>query len=178
MVDAKPSRPKNPALGVLATIAIFVAIIGSCAAYFLWPRGERLGDIDLRAESSKLSIDVGSGDKLNFRIDTITVATNSGYPNSSSSRTNKVQEELEASKITIASVGNDGSKASTECGAFAGKSTTGSSESESVTSSGIPLDCSLVVPKTGVYTLTATVAWVPEDVRVAILEVRREKSGK
>lgn len=172
--------PKGPAHLVLGVIVTFVAIIGSCAAYYLWPRGDRLGVIDLRSDAPTISIDVGAGDKLNFRIDTITVGTKSGYPdNSSRSRTNKVREELQASVVTITAVGNDGtSKASTECGAYAGKSTTGSSDDDSVRSSGHPLDCSIEVPKTGVYTLTAKVAWVPKDVREAFLEVRREKAAK
>jgi len=180
MTDAEPSpAPKNPATLVFAAIAIFVAIIGSCAAYVLWPRGDRLGAIDLRGDTPTLSVDVRSGDKLSFRFDTITVGTVSGYPDSSRSRTNKVHEELRASKITITFVGNDGvSKASTECGAFAGKATTGSSDADSVKSSGLPLDCSFEVQKAGIYTLTAKVAWVPKDVREAMLEVRREKAGK
>jgi len=172
--------PKGPQKVVLGTIAVFVALIGSCAAYYLWPRGERLGAIDLRSDAPTLSINVGAGDKLNFRIDTITVGTKIGYPdNSSRSRTNKVREELQASVVTITAVGNDGtSKASTECGAYAGKATTGSSDDDSVTSSGHPLDCSIEVPKAGVYTLAAKVAWVPKDVREALLEVRREKAAK
>jgi hypothetical protein len=183
MADAEPAQPStapknNPSLLVFGTIAMFFAIFGSCAAYFLWPRGDRLGAIDLHAGPPTLSVDVGAGDKLNFRIDTITVGTiGGGYPASSSkSRSNKVREELEASKVTITFVGNDGvSKASTECGAYAGKLTTGSSDADSVKSSGLPLDCSLNVEKAGAYTLTAKVAWVPKDVREAILEVRREK---
>jgi hypothetical protein len=180
MADAEPSpAPKSPASLVFVAFALFFAIFGSCAAYFLWPRGDRLGAIDLRADTPTLSIDVGSGDKLSFRIDTITVGTTSGYPDSSRSRSNKVQEELQASKITITSVGKDGvSKATTECGAYAGKLTTGSSDADSVKKSGLPLDCSLEVEKAGVYTLTAKVAWIPKDVREAILEVRREKAGK
>lgn len=182
MADAETSpAPKSPAPLVFGAIVIGFAIFGTCAAYFLWPRGDRLGAIDLRAGTPTLSVDVGAGDKLNFRIDTITVGTIGGdYPASSSkSRANKVREELEASKITITFVGNDGvSKASTECGAYAGKLTTGSSDADSVESSGLPLDCSLAVEKAGVYTLSAKVAWVPKDVRVAILEVRREKAGK
>jgi hypothetical protein len=188
MADAEPSSspspeptpPKSPASLVFGAFAIFFVIIGSCAAYFLWPRGDRLGAIDLRADKPTLSIDVASGDKLNFRIDTTTVGTTGGgYPNSSRSRINKVQDELQASRITITSIGNDGvSKASTDCGAFAGKATTGSNDADSVTSSGLPLDCSIDVEKAGVYTLTAKVAWVPKDVREAILEVRRVKAGK
>lgn len=176
--DESSPTPKSPGSLVFGAIAIFVAIIGSCAAYYLWPRGERLGVIDLRADSPTLSIDVAAGDKLNFRIDTITVGTKSGYPDSSRPRSNKVHEELQASVLTITSVGSDGSKASTECGAFAGKSTTGSSDPDNVKSSGLPLDCSLEVPKAGVYTLTAKVVWVPKDVREAFLEVRREKGPK
>jgi len=170
-----PPAPKSPSSLVGVTIAGFVVIIGSCAAYHLWPRGERLGVIDLR-DSPTLSVDVAAGDKLTFRLDTITVGTKSGYPDSSRSRTNQVRDELQASVITVTSVGSDGaSKASTECGAFAGKSTTGSSDTDTVTSSGHPLDCSLDVPTAGAYTLTAKVAWVPKDVREAFLDVRRQK---
>ena len=111
MADAETSPARgNPALLVFGAIAICFAIIGSCAAYFLWPRGDRLGAIDLRGGTPTLSVDVGSGDKLNFRIDTITVGTiGGGYPgDDSDSRSNKVREDLQASKITITFVGNDG----------------------------------------------------------------------
>ena len=121
MPDADPApAQKSPAVLVFGAFGLFLAIIGSCGVYFLWPRGERLGAIDLRADPATLSVDLGAGDKLNFRIDTVTVGTTTGYSNSSRSRTNKVQEELKASVITITSVGNDGAaKASTECGASA-----------------------------------------------------------
>jgi hypothetical protein len=186
MADAEPVEPSpapknNPSLLIFGAFATVFAILGTCGVYFLWPRGERVGAIDLKGGPPTLSVDVGSGDKLNFRIDTITVGTTgSGYPtDSSKSRMYKVEEELERSLITVTAVGNDGvSKESTECRGYAGKSTTGSSESDSATKSGIPLDCSLHVEKGGVYTLTAKVAWVPKDVRHAILEVRREKGGK
>ena len=164
---------------VLGVIAFFFALIGSCAAYFLWPRGERVGAIDLRGDSLTLSTEVGAGDKLNFRIDTITVGTTSAYGDSSRSRSNKVQAELKASMMTVTAVTADGaSKLSTECGLFADKATTGSTESDSVKSNGLPLDCVLVAEKGGLYTITAKVTWVPKDVREAILEVRREKAGK
>lgn len=171
--------PKSPALLIVATIAMFVAIIGGSAAYFLWPRGDRLGAIDLRADAPSLTVTAGAGDKLTFRIDTIVVGTVSGYPDSSRSRTNRVHEELAASRIRVSAVASDGaSKTSTECAAFAGASASGSSDTDSVTSSGIPVDCSLVVENAGTYTLTAAVAWAPKDVRKAILEVRRQKAGR
>ena len=84
-----------------------------------------------------------------------------------------------ATKISITCVGSDGVvQATTECGAFAGKSTSGSSDGERIRKSGVPLDCSLAVPKAGVYTVSAKVAWVPKDVREAVVEVRRSKAAK
>lgn len=181
MADEATSPEPKKSIGplmIFGAFAIFFAVFGSCAAYFLWPRGDRVGAIDLRAEPPTLSVDVGAGDKLNFRIDTITVGTTSAYGDSSRSRSNKVHAELKASRMTITAVTADGvSKLSTECGSFADKATTGSTETDSVKSTGLPLDCALVVEKAGLYTVTAKVAWVPKDVREAILEVRRQKAG-
>ena len=174
-----PPTPQNPRALIFVAFALATMIIGSCAAYYLWPRGDRLGAIDLRAATPSLSIDVGDGDKLTFRIETVSVGTVSGYPSSSRSRTNSVEEELRASKISITCVGSDGVvQATTECGAFAGKSTRGSSDGERIRKSGVPLDCSLAVPKAGVYAVSAKVAWVPKDVREAVVEVRRSKAAK
>lgn len=179
MAEAETPAPKNaPATLVIGTFALAFVIIGSCATYYLWPRGDRLGAIDLRADGSTLSLDAGAGDRLSFRIDTITVGTANGYPdNSSRSRANRVEEELQASKVVVTLVRSDGSKTSTECSAFAGKSTTGSTDADSVQKSGMPLDCALAVEKAGSHTLSAKVTWVPKDVRQAILEVRRQKAG-
>ncbi|WP_143069511.1 hypothetical protein [Rhodococcus maanshanensis] len=173
---ASPVKRRNPALIVVAAIGMFLVTIAGLAAYFLWPRGDRLGEMDLRAASPTLAVDLAAGDELNFRLD-VTVGTAGGYPNSSSGRSNAVHDELEASKLTVTLSRVDGPGDSTTCGAYDGKATTGSSSSSEVESSGLPLRCTLVAETPGRHTLTARVEWVPEDVREATLEVRRVRSG-
>src|SRR5688572_21746088 len=129
-------------------MAIVLAGIASLAAYFLWPRGERVGVLDLRAAAPSLDLELAAGDSLSFRLD-VTVATASGYPDSSRSRSAAVHEELEASKIS-AELALDGAAAgSTTCGAYDDKATTVSSSSQEVESSGLPLRCSLVARAPG-----------------------------
>lgn len=156
-------------------MAIVWAGIASLAAYFLWPRGERVGVLDLRDEGSRLGVELAAGDTLSFRLD-VTVGTTKGYdPDSSRSRSNAVHEELEASEITVdlALEGNAG--ISTKCGAYDGKATTVSSTDDEVDSSGLPLRCSLVASAPGKYTLTSRVVWAPKDIREAKLEVWHQR---
>ncbi|HMJ11871.1 MAG TPA: hypothetical protein VK524_10685 [Polyangiaceae bacterium] len=174
---APPPAPRNPALLIVGAIGVFLVVIASFAAYFLWPRGERVGVLDLRAAAPSLGVDLAAGDTLNFRLD-VTVGTNSSYPDSSRSRTNAVHDQLQASAVTASLVRDGSAPSSTQCGAFAGKATTVGSGSDDVASSGLPLDCSLKAPAAGRYTLTVRVAWVPKDIREAKLEVRRQRAGE
>jgi hypothetical protein len=159
-------------------MAIVLAGIASLAAYFLWPRGERVGVLDLRDAASSVGVELAAGDTLTFHLDVIVGTTSGGYPTDSSrSRRNVVHEQLEASKISVdfALEGNAGS--ATTCAAFDGKATTGSSDDEKVESSGLPLRCSFKARTPGKYTLTTRVVWVPQDVRKAKLEVWRQRAG-
>ena len=159
---------------VLVPMAICLAVIASLAAYFLWPRGERIGRLDLRMVEPRLDVDLAAGDTLSFRLDA-TVGTTSGYPNSSRSRTNTVHDELASSKVTVDLALNGVAAGSTTCGAFDGKATTSSSGSDDVATSGLPLRCTLLARKAGKHQLSARVAWVPLDLRAATLEVRRQR---
>lgn len=176
MEESAPS-PKNPAILVVAAIGIFLAAIGSLAAYFLWPRGERVGILNLREGTPVVSVDLGAGDTLNFRLDVV-VGTTSGYPDSSRSRSNAVHEQLESSEIAVALMQSGSSVVSARCGAYDGKATTVSSSSDEVDSTGLPLACKLKAEKAGKYTLEARTKWVPKDVRAAKLEVRRQRAEK
>ena len=177
MTSAEPSPPRrNPAILIVFAIGIFVACIASLAAYFLWPRGDRVGEMDLRAAAPTLAVDLAAGDTLSFRLD-VTVGTDSGYPNSSRSRNNAVHDQLEASKLAVTLAQGDGPGTSTTCGAYDGKATTVSGSSSEVESSGLPLRCSLVAKTAGRHTITARVTWVPKDVREAKLEVRRVREA-
>lgn len=178
MAIPEPSKaPANPALLVLIPIALFLIVIGSCAAYFLWPRGEKIGAVDLLATTPALSVELRTGDRLSFRLDA-TVGTANGYPDSSRSRTNAVHDQLEQSIITITLAQDGSADASTQCGAYDGKATTSSSSETDVATSGLPLKCSLVAAKPGKHTLTASVTWTPEDMRRATLEVRRQRADE
>jgi hypothetical protein len=162
---------------VLVPMGICLAVIASLSAYFLWPRGERIGRVDLRAAAPRLDVDLSAGDTLSFRLDA-TVGTTSGYPNSSRSRTNAVHDELAASKVTVDLTLNGAAAGSTTCGAFDGKATTTSSGSDDVDTSGLPLRCTLLARNAGKHQLSARVAWVPRDVRAATLEVRRQRPAE
>jgi len=178
MATPEPSKaPKNPALLVLIPIAIFLAVIGSCAAYFLWPRGQKVGAVDLLATAPTLSVDLKAGDTLSFRLEA-TVGTENGYPDSSRSRTNAVHDQLEKSVISITLAQNGSAYASTQCAAYDGKATTSSSSETDVATSGLPLECSLLAAKPGKHTLTASVTWAPADMRKATLEVRRQRADE
>lgn len=177
MASPEPSPPpRSPALLIVVAFAAFFVFFASFAAYFLWPRGERIGVLDLRAASPRFDVNLAAGDALNFRLD-VTVGTASGYPNSSRSRTNAVHDQLEASAIKIALVNGGAPGGTTQCGAYDGKATTVSSGSDDVASSGLPLECSLVAKTPGRYTLIASVTWVPKDIRAAKLEVRRQRAS-
>jgi hypothetical protein len=174
MTSPEPTAPRNPAVLVLVPMAIVLAVIGSCAAYFLWPRGQRVGSVDLLASEPSLRVELKPGDRLSFRLD-VTVGTKSGYPDSSRGRSNAVHDQLETSIITV-TLAQDGEPATTtKCGAYDGKATTVSSNSDDVESSGLPLTCSLIASKAGKHTLTTRVAWVPADLIKARLEVRRQR---
>src|SRR5262245_61863474 len=55
------SAPKKSALLVLVPMGIVLVGIAGLAAYFLWPRGERVGAIDLRGDEPSMSVDLAAG---------------------------------------------------------------------------------------------------------------------
>ncbi|HVJ20293.1 MAG TPA: hypothetical protein VM686_32985 [Polyangiaceae bacterium] len=158
-------------------MGIFLAGIASLAAYALWPRGKRVGVIDLRGEAPALGVDLAAGDTLSFRLD-VTVGTASSYPNSSRSRTNAVHDELKDSALTVDLTRDGSAVGTTTCGAYDDRATTVSSGSDDVASSGLPLRCSLVAGAGGKYTLTARVVWVPKDIRAAKLTIHRQRAER
>jgi hypothetical protein len=174
---APASTSRNLAFVIPGAIGIFVAVIASLAAYFLWPRGHRIGTLNLLAPAPSLGVDLAAGETLSFRFEVVTVGTRSGYPSSSRGRTNAVHDQLAASAMTVTLVREGAPGIAATCGAFDGKATMSSPGSDSVESSGLPLRCSLVAKESGRHTLTARVAWVPKDVREAMLEVRRQRAG-
>jgi hypothetical protein len=171
------ATPKGSALMVLVPMGIVLAVIASLAAYFLWPRGERVGQLDLRAAAPRLEVSMAAGDTLSFRLDA-TVGTTSGYSNSSDSRTNQVHDQLEASKLTVDLILDAATVGSATCGAFDGKATTTSSGSDDIDTSGLPLRCMLEARRAGKHQVSARVVWVPRDVRAATLTVHRQRAEK
>ncbi len=171
-ISESPRSPKNPAGVILACFVLFGVVIGTLAAYYLGPKGERVGELDFQ-KASTLALDLPTTRALNFRLD-VTVATR-GAQSSSRATRDAIYEKLRASTITVSDTGPTGATQSTTCAAFEGKSTSAGSSSSEVEIHGIPIVCSLAPLAPGRHSLTGKVVWVKDlDVRVAALEVRSE----
>ena len=152
---------------------MFSVGLATCLAIYIWPKGERVGDVDLQAPASALALDLSAGDALHFRV-AVTVGTNA-YPGSSRARRDAIYERLRASAITIFDAGPGGAALSTTCFAYDGKSTSSSGSSSEVSMTGIPITCTLAALAAGRHTIKAKVAWAMNaEIHAATLEVRRE----
>ena len=167
-----PQSSKRTWILFVAFFAIFTVGLITFIAIYLRPKGERVGNLDLQAPASALTLDLPAGDSLNFRLD-VTVGTN-GYPNSSRARRDAIYERLRASTITVSRTGPAGAAVSTTCGAYDGKSTSSSGSSSEVSVGGIPITCAFAALAPGRHVIDAKVVWAKDaEVRTATLEVRR-----
>jgi hypothetical protein len=173
-----PESPRTSRTTWILFVGFFalftVGLIGFMLLY-LWPKGERLGELDLRAPAATLPLDLSAGDALHFRLD-VTVATQ-GYPTSARPRRDAIYERLRASTLTISSTPAGGTALTTTCAAYDGKSMSSSGSSSEVSVGGVPITCTLEGLAPGRHVISAKVAWATNaDVRASTLEVRRERT--
>jgi hypothetical protein len=130
----------------------FAIVLFGVIAFFVWPRGKRIGEIDLLADDASTVVAVKAGARLVFRMDVGPGGTTAEY-------------KLRESKITIAV--EDG--ASSTCDAYPGAAM---SESPSGWE-GMVLSCEIRLSKSGDAKVRATAQWAqgfrPSK---AMLEVR------
>jgi hypothetical protein len=151
-----PSIPGVPrrggALRVIAPVVVMIALITTPLAYCLWPRGEKIGSIDLTSKDPSLPVTLTAGTRLVFRLDFA--------PN-----TKVVARRLRESTIMVEIVDGAPTEKAT-CPAYEGSSMTGLS--------GIPLSCELRIARSGPVRLRAKGQWHSElEPESAMLEVRQ-----
>ncbi len=146
--------------------------IGTCAAYFLAPRGERVGAIDLIAHAP-ITVNLAARSKLSFRLDaTLPSPTNE---HSSRSKRNAVYNTLGESRLVVTVTREGGAPQVTRCAAYEGRFVSASDTNTEVAVTGIPLTCAIDDASPGRYTITAQATWARGvTARRASLEVRAE----
>lgn len=172
-----PARSSKVTILFVGFFAVFAIGLTTFFVIYLWPTGERVGDLDLRAPGKSITLAVQAGDTLHFRIDA-TVGT-SAYPTGARERKYAIYDRLRASTITISDAPVGGAPVTTTCAVYDGKSTSSSGNTSEVTIGGIPITCIFATPAPGSHVITAEVAWAKDaEVRGAKLEVRRERAAK
>jgi len=68
VTSAAPRSGSSPGLLIASAFVVVLGSIGTCAAYFLAPRGERVGAIDLTAPAP-LTVNLAAPSTLSFRLE-------------------------------------------------------------------------------------------------------------
>ena len=176
-IPLPPGASKIIGIAFGAGMGVFSIGLVAFLAFSLWPRGERVGAIDLRAGGAPVAFDASAGDGLTFRLD-VTLGT-AAYAGTEKQRESAARAALRSSSITATVAGPDGAVRSSTCPAYDGKAVTSTRYGSEVSRSGAPLTCALVVATPGRHVVTARAAWATgAEVRAATLEVRREAASK
>jgi len=159
---------------VLLIMALVVGGIGTCAAYSLWPRGQRVGALDLTAATPSLTVTLAEGSTLSFRLDTVVTAP---FPaRDGRSFRNATYDALGASTLTLTDTPARGESEVTTCPAYDGRFVSADNSGNVVTINGIPVTCSFGRLAAGPHTLTARIVWARGlRAQVATLEVRETR---
>jgi hypothetical protein len=166
-------RSKLP-LFMAGMFALFAAGIGTCAAIFLMPKGERVGVIDLTAPTP-LTVALHADSTLSFRLDTTVVAPE-GESSSRATR-NVVYDTLGESTITLTRTPQGGPPSVATCKAYDGRFVSANDTETEVSVHGIPLTCTFTHVSGGQHVFTAQVVWARDlVVRAATLEVREARA--
>lgn len=172
-MDPSPPRSgSSPALLIAVAVVVVLGGIGTCAAYFLAPRGERVGAIDLVAPAP-LTVTLAASGALSFRLDaTLPSPTNE---NSSRAKRNAVYATLGESRLVLTATREGAPPRVARCAAYEGRFVSASDTTTEVAVHGIPLTCRFDNASAGRYVVAAQVTWA-RGVRAsrASLEVRAE----
>jgi hypothetical protein len=147
------ARP-GQAAAAIKMVGVMILLIGAPIAYFVWPRGDRIGEIDLGAQDASLTIPATGKTRLLFRLDV-----------EPGGRT--VERGLSASTVLIQLEGS--AVTQTTCPAIGRGAMSGSPSALE----GIVLACELRLPPSGNVRVRARPMWAPGFApRRAVLEVR------
>ncbi|MDO9020928.1 MAG: hypothetical protein Q8S73_00430 [Deltaproteobacteria bacterium] len=172
-MTSTPSRSgSSPGLLIAGAFAVVLGGIGTGAAYFLTPRGERVGAIDLAAPApAALTVNLAARSTLSFRLDATLPSPSS--ESSSRAKRNAVYDTLGESRLVLTATREGGARRTARCAAYEGRFVSASDTESEVAVSGIPLSCAFADADPGRYAITAEVTWARGvTARRASLEVR------
>lgn len=173
MTPTDPQANASARRLILGAIVVVFAIIGTCSMYFLAPRGDRVGAIDLTAPAP-LTVQLAAGRVFNFRLDATLPSPRN--ENSTRAKHNAVYDTLGESQIVVTATREGRRPIVARCAAYDGRATSASDTDAEIAVRGIPLTCSFGEETEGRYALTATVTWARGvTARHAVLEVRVAK---
>lgn len=156
-MSSDSTAPHEPfPVGKIVAVVLIPCTFFGFIGFMVWPRGDKLGTIDLGAKAGSLAVDANRGAELNFRLDV--------EPGGRS-----VEKRLRSSSIAV-ELEQGGKTTTTSCKAYDGKVM--SSGSWGMT--GVVLECRLPVKESGKGTVRANATWASGFTPTqAVLEVRR-----
>lgn len=159
-----PRRTKPPVLLiVLAAVGLSVVGVG-VLVFSLWglvfPPGEAIAVLDLRAPSAEAPVELTAGDKLIFRADV-------------ASRRSFLKTDLRRTTLRVALRPPAGSERTSSCAIYDGGANSSSSGPSGSRLTGTSNDCELSADVAGRHVVRAQVAWGAIAPTEARLEVRR-----
>lgn len=176
MQNAPPDRPGNATgnaktkanarlvVPLVIVFAVAMPVLGAIMAFSLrdlvFPPGEAIASLDLRAPTAETAVDLAAGDKLIFRAD---VAALGGG----------LKTSLRRVRLTAGLRPPAGPARSTSCAIYNGGAKSSSSGLTKSRLTGTSNDCELVADTAGRYTLRVQAAWGTLSPTEARLEIRR-----
>lgn len=161
-------------VGAVAGGAALVALVTAWIA--TRPRGDRIGNLDLRAADAQLAVDGAAGDSLLFRTDA--VINLSSLPGGSHEREGMAHGALRKSTLTLKLVDPSGAEKTTSCPIYDGTEADAIVSYSLLKQRGMNNTCVVPLAAAGRHVLRATAAWdarlVAHDARVEVRRVARK----
>lgn len=163
-MSESPDRKLTIVMGVLFA-AMLLGVVALVIRAGL-PKGDKVGEVDLRAADGSLTIEVSAGDRVHFRT-TLSMAP---VPSKSAGFA-----AMRSSRLSIALVGPGGARRNVECAAYNDEAMTVSNVDSGMTISSAPIECSFTIESSGRHAVHPKATWSPNvTMKTAVLEVRRE----
>lgn len=152
------------------TVVASLLVLAACA------KGDKIGQLDLRARGATFALDAAPGETLHFRLDCVLDAPSMAGKSNRDAKY-PIYDAMKRSTIAITIDDGAGQKNTTSCQAFEiGSTNETHSSGREMSETGMPLSCVLPITKPGRQTLTATINWDPMLIaKEATLEVRKVK---
>ena len=180
--EGQPPQPNKSlrvvGIGIALLSVVFAVGLGVLVFQMVRPRGDKIGDTDLKNPLATLVVNGKGGDSLVFRVDA-SVQVGALSLLSDDVIEQQASTQLRKSVLTVRALAPSGREHTTACSVYKGRAASTTHTSATFTRSGMLNDCALPLDEAGPWTVSGAVAW-HSDLRLAsaTLETRLEASSR